>query len=98
MRALHLMADYDCSPLWEPGSAAYSISPEDLPISAALRESLWTWANTFDATLDRDDPAASGFNSREEEGRFIEEGQQLAERLQTELGMDYQIEYGLPSK
>lgn len=96
MRTLRLMADYECPPLWEPGSEPYSVSPEDLPISPALREMLWTWANTFDATLNRDDPTASGFNGPEEEERFIEKGQRLVECLRTELGMGYQIEYSPP--
>ena len=93
MRTLRLMADYDCSPLWEPGGDPYPINPEDIPISTGLHKSLWAWADTFDATLNHDDPTTSGFTSHDDEGRFIEEGRRLSECLRTELGMNFQIEY-----
>jgi len=87
------MADYDCSPLWEPGGTRYPINPEDLPLSAPLRARLWAWAEVFDATLDRNDPPSSGFPSEEARRHFIREGSALAEQLRAELGPLFEVEY-----
>lgn len=93
MRRLKLMADYDCLPLW--GTEAEEIGevdPADLPISADLVADLGRWADAFDATLDRDDPARSGFGSPEATAAFRAEGERLANRLRAELGEGWSIE------
>lgn len=92
MRTLKLMADYDCFPLWEasPGQVG-NIDPETLNISAELKGDLAEWARFFDQTLNRDDPANSGFASTEAENAFKMQGRTLGERLQTELGAAYVV-------
>ena len=94
MRRLKLMADYDCHPLW--GTTADEIGdidPASLPISAALVADLAAWAGAFDATLDRDAPARSGFASSEAADAFRTEGARLAERLECELGEAWRIDF-----
>jgi len=94
MRKIKLMADYYCHPLWGVDiDDMGDISPEDLPISSELRGNLNEWAKRFDAILNEDDPASSGFKSDEEEKKFIDDGYKLAEFLRNELGTDYEIVY-----
>lgn len=92
MRAIKLMADFQCHPLWEasPGVIG-NIYPGDLPISSSLRNRLMAWAATFDATLNMDDPASSGFESDQAAGEFKQEGAALAQQLQDELGAAYAV-------
>ncbi len=94
MRRLKLMADWESHPLW--GTAVEEIGeidPASLPISAGLVADLARWAATFDATLDRDDPARSGFASAEARAAFHAEGERLAARLRAELGVGWTIEH-----
>jgi hypothetical protein len=51
--------------------------PESLPLSADLQERLWQWAATYDATLNRANPASSGFPTEAERQHFIRQGQIL---------------------
>lgn len=92
MRAIKLMADYGCFPLWEasPGVVG-NVAPEDLPISLSLQQRLMTWASKFDATLNQDDPSSSGFRSEQAAIEFRQEGEVLAQRLQEELGPAYVV-------
>ena len=92
-QTIKLMADYDCSPLWEPGGDPYPINPDDLPLTAPLRAQLWSWAQTFNTTLNRDDPASTNFPSEEARREFIQEGKALAEQLRAELGPRFEVEY-----
>ena len=87
------MADYECWPLWEPGADLYALEPTSLPISAHLQERLWRWAEVYDATLNREDPASSGFSSEAERQEFIRDGLTLHQRLQNELGDDFKVAY-----
>lgn len=94
MRRLKLMADYDCHPLWGlEADEIGDVDPASLPISAGLVADLGRWAATFDATLDRGDPARSGFASPDAEAAFRAEGARLAERLAVELGEGVRVEY-----
>ena len=92
MRAIKLMPDYQCFPLWEasPGDVG-NINPENLPISLDLKAELAAWTKIYDATLDVDDPACSGFQSEEAEAEFKRVGNDLAERLKCELGPDFAV-------
>jgi len=92
VKSLRLMADYECHPLWDLEPGMYGdIDPETLPISEDLKRRLAGWAREFDETLNRDDPASSGFKSDEAEQAFKERGRQLAGQLQSELGSAYSI-------
>ena len=90
-RRLRLMPDYECFPLWEDGEEVGNIDPTTLPISAALQSALFDWAARYDATLNHDYPPESGFQSKADEQKFVEDAEALLNRLRTELGEDYVI-------
>ena len=92
MRTIKLMPDYQCFPLWEssPGYVG-NINPENLPISLDLKAELATWTKIYDATLNVDDPACSGFQSEAAEAEFKRNGRDLAERLKYELGPSFAV-------
>jgi hypothetical protein len=92
MRTIKLMPDYQCFPLWEasPGQVG-NIDPKNLPISNDLRTQLIMWAETYDATLNMNDPACSGFQSDEAEAQFKRIGSKLGERLREELGQNFTV-------
>ncbi len=93
MRAIKLMADYQCHPLWDLSPGKYGdVDPRSLPISPGLMEALDDWARTYDATLNMADPASSGFESEDAEARFRQQGELLASQLKEELGPDFGIE------
>jgi hypothetical protein len=92
---LKLMPDYQCAPLWwdnEPGLVG-DVIPEDLDLPPELCDALWAWADRFDATLNQDDPAASGFESAEEHAAFVADGEHLAECVRVALGPDHTVRY-----
>ena len=91
---IKVMADYECFPLWRINCAnPNNIDPATLPISPALTEDLLDWAARYDATLNRVDPAASGFTDAAAEHAFSARGEHLARRLAEELGPAYTVEY-----
>jgi hypothetical protein len=92
VRIIKLMADYDCFPLWEasPGQVG-NIDPAQLPISPELRLKLGVWAANFDATLNRDNPAQSGFRNAEMQSEFKRAGDEIGQQLKRELGADFSI-------
>ena len=90
-RAIKLMADYDCWPLWRVGEQVGNIDPATLPLPADLQLALEHWAQAFDNTLNRDDPASSGFESDEEWHSFQKESALLAQRLSDALGPDVTV-------
>jgi hypothetical protein len=95
MTHIKLMADYTCHPLWLVNDPAYSgdIDPRGLPLSEATILRLDHWAQVFDDTLVWDDPASSGFKTKEEEDAWNQEGILLWKKLQQELGSTYQIDF-----
>ncbi|WP_462172333.1 hypothetical protein [Pseudoalteromonas xiamenensis] len=87
MSSIKVMTDYHCFPLWHYGTDEVGeIEPTSLPISKDLSSSLMAWAAEYDATLNEDDPASSGFLSSLAESDFIEKGLKLAQELKSELG------------
>ncbi len=94
MRKLRLMPDYECFPLWHADGLEFGdVDPSSLPISDVLRDELMGWAADYDLTLNRDDPARSGFKDDREEAEFIERGRSLAGRLRQELPQDWSVAY-----
>jgi hypothetical protein len=94
-RRIKLMADYDSFPLWNqsddfPGS---NIDPGELPLSDETKRVLLKWADDFDRTLNRGDPAKSGFPSVNAAQQFRHRGAQLWRLLEHELGAGYEISY-----
>jgi hypothetical protein len=91
---LRLMADYDCYPLWVAADeGVMNVDPADLGVSDELVASLEDWRCWYDSTLDRNDPVASGFSSRDKENEFVEQGRQLAAKLAVELRSRYVVAY-----
>lgn len=89
------MADYDCWPIWEDGPEVGNVDPAHLPIDQDLRERLVDWQRQYNATLDRNDPSESGFDSTEAEARHHAEGRRLAADLRAELGESVLVRYWL---
>jgi len=63
-----------------------------LDISETLAEDIEQWAREYEATFDPDD-GRSGFASQSEAEAFVQRGRQLVDRLQTELGEAWHVEY-----
>ncbi len=93
VRRIKLMSDYECSPVWENGESPGNIDLEELPISVGLRERLHAWAKAYDQTLNRADPSASCFASKEAEDAFERDGLLLSQALVAELGSGYEVNY-----
>lgn len=92
MRAIKLMPDYQCFPLWEASPRQVgNIDPDTLLISDDLKVQLLNWARAYDTTLNMDDPTCSGFLSDDEEAEFKRTGNELGERLRAELGSDFTV-------
>ncbi|BDP41667.1 hypothetical protein DAETH_16360 [Deinococcus aetherius] len=54
---LRLLADYECFPLWRPDGEG-DLDPAELNLPANLTARLLAWADAFDSTLNRNDPAS----------------------------------------
>lgn len=90
---IRVMPDYQSYPTWRPGTDEYNVDPEKLPISKELADGLNAWGDEYDATLNLDDPASSGFPDKASENAFAERGADLARRLAAELTGRYRVEY-----
>jgi hypothetical protein len=91
---IKLMADYDCWPLWWAGDAdPGNIDPATLPLRSETIARLEKWADAFDATLNRDDPASSEFPSDAAFEAFEAEGEELWQQLREELAPEYTVLY-----
>ncbi|MET9510397.1 hypothetical protein ABZX62_18380 [Streptomyces flavidovirens] len=95
VRQVRLAADYDCHPVWVRGSDGVrdNVAPGELPVDRRLAEDLERWGDTYDATLNRDDPVASGFPSPQDEAAFAERGAHLARELARQLGAAWRVTY-----
>ena len=88
---LRLMADYEGHPLWEVVGPPRNIDPFVLAIPDDLARALTDWADEFTATLDRDDPPASGFPDVPAREAWERRGAELADALR---GQGFEVEYG----
>lgn len=94
MIKLRLASEYLAGPIFCPELDKMGhIDVDDLPLSQELKAEIIAWDREYQATFNSDYPPDSGFSSPEVRLRHIAEGQQLAEKLQQELGGDYTIEY-----
>lgn len=86
LRTFKLMADYECWPVWETTDGQYcNIDPQTLGVSDELVARIEAWADTYDAALNRDDPASSGFASDADRLTFETEGLAIWWALQLAL-------------
>lgn len=91
---IKLMADYECSPLWWADvDKVGDINLDAMPLSKETIASLEKWADIYNAKLNREDPASSGFSTPEAEVSFEKEGISLWKQLQKELAPDYEVLY-----
>jgi hypothetical protein len=92
-KPLRLLVDSDYSvklPIWFL-DGPYEIEPGDLSISGELTTALREWSESYASpVLERDSESWPG---DEWWVGWIDEGRRLAQRLQAELGQDYQIVY-----
>lgn len=97
VKKIKLMSDYQCWPLWyyEGFNGKLGvIDPNELPLSSETTERLLRWAKTFDATLNLDDPLDESHRfSKQELEEFEQEGINLWQKLQKELGSNYEVLY-----
>jgi hypothetical protein len=93
-KKIRLMADYGCDPLWgeEPDEIG-DLDPTTLPISQETLKRLEKWVHTYEAILNWEDPASSGFPSVEAREDFDKEGISLWLQLRKELSPDYEVLY-----
>lgn len=89
------MADYGCYPLWvyDESGEFDNPDPAKLPLSVETVARLKRWSQSYDASLNRKDPASSGFANQEEDEAFEQEGISLWRKLREELGHEYDVEY-----
>ncbi|MEV6955683.1 hypothetical protein [Streptomyces sp. NPDC051183] len=94
-KAVRVLADYRSHPLWLTGADVGDIAPDDpvLGLTPELAGELGRWAEAYDATLDQDDPAESGFPTEEAEAAFVRTGEALARRVAAELGPAWKVTY-----
>ncbi len=92
MQRIKLMADFDCYPLWDMDDVG-DIDPTELPLTEATIGRLLNWQKTYDGIIDWDDPASAAFASEQEKIAFEREGISLWQKVQKELGDDYQVFY-----
>lgn len=91
---IELMADYGCYPLWwADGEKVGDIDPTKLPLSQQTIDRLEKWADAYDAKLNWDNPASSGFGSLEAKQVFEDEGVSLWYQLRKELVAAYEVFY-----
>lgn len=91
-----MLADYDCSALWvfaPPRLENIDPAVPELGLSPALVGGLNRWADEYTATLNRDDPKASGFPSAAAEREFVARGRLLAEKVRDQVSPDWRVTY-----
>lgn len=88
---IKLMIDYNAYPLWD--NEGCDFDPKDLPISDELVKDLQDWVELYNQGKDPYDLAFSAPPLPEEQEAFEEEGIRLWQRLQKELGEDYEVIY-----
>lgn len=93
MDKLRVLPDYDCFPLWLPSTERYHVDPGELGLSQPLTDALLAWADEYDATLDRDDPARSGFETPTHLDAFVARGRELAEQVARETAGRFVVTY-----
>jgi len=95
-KKIKLMPDYECWCLWNldpTNKDSYNINPDKLPISSALKEKLSKWDQEYQLTFNEEYPPNSGFKTSQDQVRHNRVGNELAQRLQGELGEEYLVEY-----
>jgi hypothetical protein len=89
MKAIKLMPDYQCSPLWyhesEDPNEFGEVDLDSIEISQELLGQLNNWASIYDSILNLEDPANSDFSSKRDEVNFVLEGYEIVDKLKDQL-------------
>jgi len=91
-KKIKLMADYNCSPLWDMEDGL-ELDIDCLPLSCQTKKRLMKWAETYDQTLNLEDPSISGFKNVSYERAFECEGRKLWQIIKDELMQHYNVSY-----
>ena len=92
-RWIKLMAVSGRSPLTQTAGTDHAeVDPQTLQLSGGLSSDLARWDGHHAAALSGW-PGSGGFDSEQDAERFVAEGEQLASRLQEELGPGCHVEY-----
>src|SRR5512139_3370540 len=83
VRALRLMADYHCHPIWDAETSG-NVDPSSLGISPELAAAPNAWGDRYTATLNQSDPLAAGFDDELSAEAWLRMGAYLADRLREE--------------
>lgn len=89
MRKLRVAAEYGTGSVWDDdwdGEREICPSPASLGASPELQADFETWERTWEATFDAEYPPDGGFTSDGDRIAFNRVGEELAKRLQGELG------------
>ena len=95
-KALRVLADYDSRALWLSSPPTMeNVDPADprLGLDPALVRELNRWADEYTATLNRDEPMASGFLTEAAEHEFVARGRRLAEAVRVQISPGWRITY-----
>ncbi|MDX2273610.1 MAG: hypothetical protein NW237_16895 [Cyanobacteriota bacterium] len=93
---VRLQADYFIEPIFlgaEDFDDTDYVNASDLPLSPGLTEAIDAWQQALDITFDHQFGRNSGFKTDEERVAFHTRGLDLARRLQSELGSEYEVYY-----
>ena len=91
---LKIMADYQCFPIWGAfDNYSGNINPELLPITDELKEMFSAWRIKYDETLNDENPASSGFRTKEQEYLFDNQGVVLWKALAEQMGELCDVNY-----
>jgi hypothetical protein len=90
---LRVAADHGCHAVWVrlPRGGLDNVAAGEVGAPAALDAALDRWAEVYGQTLDRADPAASGFGTALEHELFVRWGHALAVALAAVVGEE--VEY-----
>ena len=96
-RCLRLLPEIQCWPTWlQIGESQVfdNVDPFVLGISNSLAGSLRGWSDRWDETYDMvHDPGNPKFPSAAHERVFWQDGTELAKKLRSELGENWNVEY-----
>ena len=94
-KRIKVMAEYGSSGIFglAPIEMVGMLSCESLGLSAELADDFGRWVGQSEAWLDMDDPRRPVEVPAAEEAAWLAEGKQLTERLQAELGEEWEVVY-----
>jgi hypothetical protein len=91
---IKVIADYHCFPTWVSSDVGIDdVHPSELGLPDELSAALMAWQEEFDATLNHDDPRASGFANDAAKEDFRARGLGLAREVKARRGTAAVVTY-----